>query len=118
MKNLKIFLGALSVSAILAVTGCAVYPAHDRGYGPPPHAPAHGYRYVYHDHELVYDSGLGVYVVIGHPDYYFLRNSYYRYGDGIWYYSREFDNGWKRYSQNRLPPGLAKKYPGRGRGRR
>ena len=29
-------------------------------HGPPPHAPAHGYRHKQHGVELVYDSGRGV----------------------------------------------------------
>ena len=112
MKHLKISLGAMFLASALAMSGCVVYPAHphDPGYGPPPHAPAHGYRYKYHDHDLIYDAGLGVYVVIGVTDYFFLDNYYYHHRHDGWYYSRDFDRDWRQYKDNRLPPGLAKKY--------
>lgn len=112
MNKLKIFLGALFVTSVLFMTGCAVYPMQysNRGYGPPPHAPAHGYRHKYHDHDLVYDSNLGVYLVIGYPDYYFLGDSYYRHSNDGWYYSKQVDRDWQQYQQARLPPGLARKY--------
>src|SRR5262245_650986 len=50
---------------------------HHHG-GPPPWAPAHGYRHkqhrAYQSHEgsveLVFDSGIGVYAVVGFPNYY------------------------------------------------
>ena len=47
--------------------------------GPPPHAPAHGYRHK-HEHgvELVFDSQLGVYVVVGWKDHFFSAGRYYR----------------------------------------
>ena len=94
------------------MTGCAVYPAHnhDYGYGPPPHAPANGYRYRYYDHDLVYDANIGVWVVIGFSDYYFLDNYYYRHRPDGWYYSRNFDRDWAPYRVDKLPPGLARKY--------
>lgn len=114
MKNIKTLLATLLVASVFTVTGCAVYPVHDHGrsYGPPPHAPAHGYRYKYDAHDLVYDSNLGVYLVIGYPGYYFLDDSYYRYNNDGWYYSKQVDRNWQQYRQGRLPPGLAKKYQG------
>jgi len=118
MKNLKPILANLLVASVVTMTGCAVYPVQqaqqdNRGYGPPPHAPAHGYRQHYNDQDLVYDSGLGVYLVVGYPDYYFLDNSYYRHSNDGWYYSQRADRDWQAYNQDRLPPGLAKKYRGK-----
>jgi len=57
----------------LALTGCAGYTGfgYGPGYGPPAHAPANGYRYKYQGHDMVYDSGLGVYVVIGQSSVYY-----------------------------------------------
>lgn len=113
MKGLgKSSIKAAVISAILLVSGCAVYPAHyhDEGYGPPPHAPAHGYRYKYQGHDFVYDANLGVYLIIGYADYYFRDNFYYRHRDDGWYYSRQFDRDWQSYKQDKLPPGLVKKY--------
>ena len=110
--------------ALLVASGCAVYPAHyhdERSYGPPPHAPAHGYRAKYQNHELVYDSRLGAYIVVGLPDYYFYDGHYYRHDHDSWYYSRYIDRDWHGYNERKLPPGLAKKYHdddnGRGRGK-
>src|SRR5262245_11687981 len=48
-------------------------------HGPPPWAPAHGHRrhhqraYQHRDAtvDMVFDSGLGVYVVVGLPNYYY-----------------------------------------------
>jgi hypothetical protein len=111
---------ALVLAAILATaaTGCAVYPAHSQGpgYGPPPHAPAHGYRARYHDHDLVFDAGLGVYVVVGLPDIYFYNGIYLRYSHEGWQHSRYADRDWRRYDDHKIPPGLAKKHPGKGKG--
>jgi hypothetical protein len=114
MKNMKDLLLTVFISSALTLTGCAVYPAHhhehDRGYGPPPHAPAHGYRAQYHNHDLVFDASLGVYIVIGLMDYYFLDDHYYHHRHDGWYYSRDLDRDWHPYKEDKLPPGLAKKY--------
>ena len=41
------------------------------GHGPPAHARAHGYRRKQvHGYDLVYDSSLGLYVVVGMSDCY------------------------------------------------
>lgn len=111
--------GIMLSGLLLSGTGCAVYPAHhhhyDNGYGPPPHAPAHGYRAKYQGHDLVYDSNLGVYVIIGLQDYYYGDGYYYRHTDDHWYYSKDLDNHWDNYDDRQLPPGLAKKYYSKGR---
>ena len=81
--------------------------------GPPPHAPAHGYRHKQrqngHDVELVFDSGLGVYVVVGVPNHFYWDGTYLRLDDGRWYASVEIDGGWKPRDSGSLPPGLRKK---------
>lgn len=78
--------------------------------GPPPHAPAHGYR---HKHsgggELVYKSDIGVYVVVGYPDYYFHKDKYYRLNDGSWEVSLNIKKDWAPVSDKKLPSGLRKK---------
>ncbi|OGT71260.1 MAG: hypothetical protein A2W76_05380 [Gammaproteobacteria bacterium RIFCSPLOWO2_12_47_11] len=119
MRKITFYLGGILIAGtVLAVSGCAVYPAHPhQGYGPPPHAPAHGYRAKYHDHDLVYDSHLGVYLVIGLQDHYYRDGYYYRYARDGWYHSRYIDRDWGRYDDRKLPPGLAKKYGGNGKGK-
>ena len=112
MKNLsRILISGVIISAFLMVSGCAVYPArYNEGNGPPQNAPAHGYRYKQQGHDLVYDSNLGVYVVVGLPDYYYFNNNYYRYNQNRWYYSKDLNRDWRDYKDSKLPPGLAKKY--------
>jgi hypothetical protein len=97
----------------LLLTGCSYYPVygHNNGYGPPSHAPAHGYRYKHQGHDLVYDSGLGAYVVVGMTGVYFYDGIYYRYTRDHWYYTRDLGKNWRLNRGDRgLPPGLAKKY--------
>lgn len=88
--------------------------------GPPPHAPAHGYRHKRrHDGvELVFDSGRGVYVVVGLHDHYFHADRYYRLAGGAWQVSARIDRGWTALDLSSLPPGLAKQRGARGRGKR
>ena len=82
--------------------------------GPPPHAPAHGYRHKHVSHgssvDLVFDSGLGVYVVVGWPDHYWRDDHYYRWVDGTWMVSVKLDGGWISCGSSRLPPGLVAKH--------
>jgi len=94
-------------------------------HGPPPHAPAHGYRHKYHGVELVYDWGHGVYVVVGFPSHYFYEGHFYRFQGDQWEMSVEIGGPWKSVSGASLPPGLQaegqtnakpKDHPGRGRG--
>ena len=106
-------------SAGIAVMGCSK-TVHLRGrsgstvqtakQGPPPHAPAHGYR---HKHKngvtLVYDSKIDVYVVNGHTDVYFHGDRYYRLRDGSWQVSVEIDGKWGATTSSKLPKGLKKK---------
>ena len=92
-------------------------PGHSRAEarrGPPPHAPAHGYR---HKHKtqhgtinLIFDSGLGVYVVVGWPDVYWHRDHYLRYVEGSWMTSRQIDGGWVTCGSASVPNGLVQKH--------
>ncbi len=116
---------ALAATASLA---CVVVPVESprpitRVYrpGPPPHAPAHGHRHKHHAHgvevELVFDTGLGVYAVVGWPGHYYREKSFFRVADGAWQVSAHIDSGWVAVSDAKLPPGLAKKHgPSKARG--
>ena len=114
LNFLKIIITTVFAGMLLVVTGCAVHHVpHDNtdyGYGPPPHAPAHGYRAKYHQHDLVYDSHLGVYIVVGFRDHYFHDGYYYRHDRDGWHYSRDLDRDWHKNRNGHLPPGLARKY--------
>ena len=129
----------LIASAIIALTGCVDSAGVRYGdssskgstykSGPPPHAPAHGYRHKHHKHEMNYDSGLGAYVVIGKSEVYFDDGLYFRYRNGDWQTSINLDSGWKSTSKNIVPTklwshksGKSKHYkkkdnPGKGHGK-
>ena len=85
--------------------------------GPPPHAPAHGYRRKYQGVELVYDSGRGIYVVIDLPNHYYFKGHYYRLGGIEWEVGVSLEGPWKVISYEELPKGLrmGKKDKGRGK---
>ncbi|MHC4166558.1 MAG: hypothetical protein ACYSWQ_06355 [Planctomycetota bacterium] len=113
-KNAVTFV-VTSVCALLVTTSCSSTHVHHRtgrrvGHGPPPHAPAHGHRHKHvHGVELVFDSGLGLYVVVGHPDHYYCDGHFYRLAGGVWQMSLRFDRGWAHTSGKPLPSGLRAK---------
>jgi hypothetical protein len=79
-----------------------------RGDGPPPHAPAHGYRAKTRQGvEVVFDKGLGVFVVVGLSRTYFWGDLYYRQGSGErWERCDRLDGAWVGIVETSLPPGL------------
>ncbi len=111
VKGLALSLMLVASAGLLA--GCLVLPRHTilqtrvPTVGPPPHAPAHGHR---HKHptgvELVFDSQLGVYLVVGHPHYYFSSGRYLRIQDGVWQVSGHIERGWKRTPTEKVPTRL------------
>ena len=123
-------LAILLVCAMLMLVSChrhtiGVGIGHGHKSGPPPHAPAHGYRHKYQGVELVYDSEWGVYIVVGFPYHYYYRGCYYQLRENQWEMAVHFDGPWKIVSKEALPPGLRAKdkgkgksheHPGRGRG--
>jgi hypothetical protein len=119
--NLRRILFAAALAALaLAASSCRtaiVYrhpaspPVAETRVGPPPHAPAHGYRHRHADGtRLVYDSTMGVYVVLGHAEMYFSDGLYFRMGSTSWQASANPDSGWKPVSEKKVPPGLRKTY--------
>ena len=83
--------------------------------GPPPHAPAHGYRRKYQGVELVYDSGRGIYVIIGFPNHYYFKGHYYRLGDVQWEVGVSLEGPWEFISYEELPKGLRMDKKGKGK---
>lgn len=73
-------------------------------HAPPPHAPAHGYR-LHHQQgvDLVFDSGIGAYIVLGFDDLFFFDNHYMRFYDGYWYFSDRYDGRWRRAVSEPVP---------------
>jgi hypothetical protein len=102
-------------------------PHRKIGHGPPSHAPAHGHRRKCHNgFEIVFDSASGVYVVVGHPNHYYLDGHYYRFHEDHWQISVSIKGKWQHLGQRPLPPGLkrkaakkfiAKEHPGKGHSR-
>jgi hypothetical protein len=89
-----------------------VVVSHEEGNGPPPHAPAHGYRHKHakDDVTLVYDTGIDVYIVSGMPGCYFSAGQYYRDSGTAWEWSVSIEGPWKTVkSSTDLPPGLRAK---------
>lgn len=112
-------IAALLISTGIAISACGSSVHHtqtadleinEKHTGPPPHAPAHGYRHKHPDgRELVYKSEIGVYVVVGYPDYYFHKDKYYRLNDGSWEVSFNVKKDWAPVSDKKLPHGLRNK---------
>jgi len=109
-----------SFCALLVCTSCSstrvYYPTGRRvGHGPPAHAPAHGHRRKQVcGVELVFDTGLGLYVVVGHPNHYYCDGYFYRFTGSAWEMSLRFDGGWAVRAGKPLPPGLRAKSNGNG----
>ena len=86
-------------------------------HGPPPHAPAHGYRHKHQGVELVYDSGRGVYVVIGLAHHYYFKGHYYRLRETQWEVGVHVEGPWEFVSDEALPWGLRAEGKGKGKGK-
>ena len=128
---------ALIVLLFLSLEGCRAifegggghvpYPSSGRvkgkhrGHGPPPHAPAHGYRHKHHnDIELEFDSGLGVYLAVNMPDIYFFNGLYLKISDGYWVVTDHLDRPWRASLKDEVPLRLKKSrgrsHKGKGKG--
>ena len=103
----------LLVTALLvtAVTLSACVTGPSRGHGPPPHAPAHGYRHHHHGVDLVFDTSLGVYVVVGRSDHFYVDGRFLRFHADSWQVSASLGGPWSVYPAASVPPGLRKVHP-------
>jgi hypothetical protein len=103
---------ALACLVGIPLMGCVVVDAPHEGYhdeGPPPHAPAHGYRRTHQGHDLMYDSDLGVYVVVGLSNVWFLDGSYFRLADERWELSVGANGPWRVAAISAVPARLVEK---------
>lgn len=118
LKNSSLLAVALACAALmLASCESLTIGLGGKGrHGPPPHAPAHGHRHKHQGVELVYDSGRGVYVVIGFPHHYYYKGHYYHFGGVQWEVGAHIDGPWKSVSEGSLPPGLRDKDKGKSKG--
>jgi hypothetical protein len=104
---------SLVVTAV-TLSGCvalSVNGSSDRGHGPPPHAPAHGYRHHHQGAKLAFDSKLGVFVVVGYPDYFYSDGQFLRLDAGSWQVSASLPGPWRPYPSGSVPPGLRSAHP-------
>jgi len=112
-------LAASLLAGLIALAGCVNVHEHDhrqaKRHGPPPHAPAHGYRHHHRDVDLRYDVHLGVYVVIGHPHHFFHDGHYYRRVASRWERCGSWKKGdWMRVEVGVVPVTLASHYKVKG----
>lgn len=114
MERRTFMRGGLAAVSSLTLAGCNHFfagpPGHARGRGgPPPHAPAHGYRQRHRRSgvDLVFDTGLGVYVVAG-LGYYFFSEKFYRWRNNAWQISVNIDGPWNLVDDYRVPRRLFK----------
>lgn len=83
------------------------YKEEQHGQGPPPHAPAHGYRHKHsHGVELEYNSKIGAYTVIDFEDHFYQDDNFFRVMDGVWKKSDDISGPWTPSPKDILPPGL------------
>ena len=110
--NLKmLFISLLSIILIGCVDSASVRYGDSRPHyknAPPPHAPAHGYRHKHKKHDMYYDSGLSVYVVMGLHDLYFDNGIYYRYRNSGWQVSTSIGGHWQDTVSRAIPSKLYK----------
>ena len=107
-----IFIG-LSITTGCKQMGRIAPPTKSRGHGPPPHAPAHGHRAkTAQGVEIVFDVGLGAYVVVGVANNYYHDGRYYRRVGERWQVAVDFHGEWQEAAERELPAALRPKRPG------
>jgi hypothetical protein len=114
--KIQMTLVALPLALLMGCVGSTAvrYDSHPRyehadvyyRTGPPPYAPAHGYRHHYHNHDMIYDSGIRAYIIVGMPDYYYDNGFYFRYSNIGWQFSGSLNDGWKATDERRVPKTL------------
>ena len=110
-KKITLFFIVTFAFIVLMTASCSTHSVYSKPTvtksGPPAHAPAYGYhRKHVAGMELVYDSSLGLYVVVGMTDHYYHDGYFFRIHGGLWEMSKKPDIGWKVVSESSLPQGL------------
>ena len=109
----RLFVSAFLLIAV-GLSGCVAVTLDDkshRGHGPPSHAPAHGYQKHHQGAELVFDSKIGVYVVVGRSDHFYYGSRFLRFHADSWEVSTSLSGPWSAYPPASLPPGLRGPHP-------
>jgi hypothetical protein len=111
-------LSILGAVVVIGVTSGCVQHVHEapsgppkvvvKQGGPPPHAPAHGYRrkHAQDGVDMVFDSDLGVYIVVDTPDCWWSDSRYYRWRDGGWTIGAHVSGPWTTVAIDAVPSGL------------
>jgi hypothetical protein len=81
-------------------------PGAHRGHGPPPHAPAHGYRAKVRGYDLEFDARRGVYLVIGLPGVYWQGGWFFRLHRDRWVRAGDGQGPWHDARWGDVPIGL------------
>jgi len=101
---------------LLPITGSILFLFSGISFAEPPaHAPAHGYRAKHGETDkyssgvdLVYDSGRGVYVVVGLPEVIFHEGKFYKHEGREWEVSVRSDGGWRVAVAGSVPSDIEK----------
>lgn len=129
MNRRKFINMTLLSSVALVIQGCSTRgvttgqknqkgpPPHAPAYGyrhkqkgPPPHAPAHGYRRKNQDgFAIQFDPHIGVYILLNYPMHYYWNGIYYRKNKNRWESTKDINKKWKRVEKQKMPKGLQRK---------
>ena len=96
----------------LGLSGCIYMAPPNTAFRSPvvttaPSAPADGYRHTERGSpDMIYDSRLGLYVVLGYPDHFHDGERYYRRFDGRWQRSAQLHRGWAEVRLGDVPQAL------------
>jgi len=107
-----LFAGCAGVDTVVYIPADVHMKERPHKNGPPPHAPAHGYRHKHeHDVELEYDSGIDAYLVIEFPGTYFYNGLYSRFSsEEHWKVAENLSGPWRVPKEGEIPLKLAKVY--------
>lgn len=117
-----LFAGCAGVDTVVYIPADVHMKERPHKNGPPPHAPAHGYRHKYqHGVELEYDSGIDAYLVLEFPGTYFYNGLYSRFSpEEHWMVAENLYGPWRVSKEGEISIQLIKVYeedhPDKGKG--
>lgn len=105
-----LFAGCAGIDTVVYVPADVQVKEKHHKIGPPPHAPAHGYRHKHqHGVELEYDREIDAYIVVELPGTYFQNGLYLRVSStGHWVVAAHLDGPWRVAEECDVPPKLKK----------
>ena len=107
-----LFAGCAGVDTVVYIPADVHVKERHHKNGPPPHAPAHGYRHKHQDGvELEYDSRIDAYLVIEFPGTYFYNGLYGRFSpEEYWMVAENLNGPWRVSKEGEIPLKLVKVY--------